>query len=59
MENSKPTWVQKRVRGVTNILKGISKKVVDNAWTVGTVVTVVVYPLAISIIEERVIQGLK
>ena len=25
----------------------------------GTVVTVVVYPLAISIIEERVIQGLK
>lgn len=59
MENIAVAWLNRRVKGVSNVLKFISKKVVDSAWTIGTVTTVVVYPLAMSIIEERIIQNYK
>ena len=49
-------WIKKRVRGVTIILTKCGHVARRIAWAAGTVAVCIVYPLAMSIVEDRVVK---
>jgi hypothetical protein len=50
----KPTWIQRRVTGVTTVLLKCSDFVQDAAWATAAIGFLVVYPFALAIVEERI-----
>lgn len=50
------SWLQKRVRGVSTLLGKCANAGSKVAWAVGTVVIVIAYPLAMGIVEDRVVE---
>ena len=50
------SWLSQRVKNVSYILNEIGDLTKEAAWVVGTFVLVVGYPLALSILDERVVQ---
>ena len=49
-------WIQRRIRGVTAILTRCGSAARKVAWAAGTVAVFIVYPLAMSIVEDRVVK---
>ena len=49
-------WLKKRANGVKIAFQQTSAAAKRIAWTAGTVILLVVYPLAVSILEDRVIE---
>jgi len=47
-------WLRRRVRGVSAVLAKSASVAKRVAWAVGTVAVIFVFPLAMSIVEERV-----
>lgn len=59
-QNSAPrdrrtSWLQKRVHGVSTLLTKCAHMGSKVAWAVGTVTVAIAYPLAMAIVEERVV----
>lgn len=55
----RPSWIQRRVKGVTTILEKVTKNAKKIAWAAGTVAVTIAYPLALSVVEERVVKMYK
>ena len=51
------SWLQKRVRGVSSILGKCAGKARKVAWAAATVCVAIVYPFAMSVVEERVVKS--
>ena len=49
--------ISKHFHGVVQVLSTMKEYAVDTAWAVGAVIALVVYPLAISISEDRVMKN--
>lgn len=47
------SWMQQRITNVTSILRKAGNKAIDFAWNATTVILIAVYPLAVSILDER------
>lgn len=50
------TWLQQRINNVSLILTRFGQKARNVAWDVGTAALIVLYPLALGILDDRVIS---
>jgi hypothetical protein len=51
------SWVAKRISGVATVLGKFASVATDAAWAAAAVTLFVVYPMALCITEERVINS--
>ena len=49
------SWLQQRVTNVTLILTHFGQKARIYAWNIGTLALTIAYPLALGILDDRVI----
>lgn len=54
--NPHKSWAVRRYKGVTKILGQVQEKVSQVGWAVGATTVLIIYPLAISILDHRFLK---
>lgn len=56
MQKQEESWTLRRYKGVTKILSAVQDKIATVGWAAGAATILVVYPLAISILDHRFLK---